>query len=216
MTHLLIDVDGTLINSLPGIASSLFAAQDEMGLARPSEQQLHRLPGPPLEVTFAAWGYNKDTSAELLNRYRAHYFRSGWLETELFPGWEPALQHFRDQGLGLCTATSKGEAIAAQILENLGVAKYFDFIGGAEEDGPRRTKAAVISYVLDTQGLSAQDKLLMIGDREHDTLGAREFGIPTALVGWGHGSRAEWADADYYADDMDSLVGIVDTFHAQN
>lgn len=211
---LFIDVDGTLIDSLPGISSAVAATFRDNSLPMPSPAQLHRLPGPPIADTFASWGLPASDIPRLVDEYRVHYKQDGWLGSELFPGWAEALPRWKDAGWTLCTATSKGDAIAAHILEHLGVAEYFDFIGGADDEGgTRRTKQLVIEWVLDNMRLRGREEdILMVGDRHHDVDGARPLGIRTALVGWGHGTQTEFDDADFYAPDFASLERIIAEF----
>lgn len=207
--HLFIDVDGTLLNSFPGIASTIESTFTELGLPMPSAAQLSRVPGPPLIDTFRAWQLPHPEKA--LAVYRRRYLAEGWAQAELFPGWAEALPRWRAEGLGLCTATSKGDAVTAQMLERVGVAQYFDFIGGADDaGGTRPTKRHVIEWVLDSMDLRGREnEILMIGDRSHDYEGARPLCIRTALVGWGHGTDEECAAADFFCADFAELDALV-------
>lgn len=210
MKVLLIDVDGTIINSFPGIRQSLFAALDEYTWPRPTEEVLRKLPGPPLKVTLRSYGMNETEVDDVFGLYRKYYNADGWSNSELFEGWEESLKQWKEQGFILCTATSKNQETATTMLEHLGVAHYFDFIGGANNID-RDAKADVIDWVLNNIGIedSAGDVALMIGDRSHDVEGAAQFGIPTALVGWGHGDQEEFDNAAYFAADMPALREVV-------
>ncbi len=212
-----LDVDGTLVNSFPGIASCVTKTCAELGLPQPSPEQLHRLPGPPLAVTFRNWGYDAQTVERAVACYRRHYTDTGWQEAELFAGFADALPRWKAKGYTVCTATSKGATIAARMLERLGVAEYFDFIGGADDEHDRRhAKAEVIEWVLDSMDLRGRTgEILMVGDRSHDYEGAGQFGIRTALVGWGHGTPAEWEAADFFAPDFPALEDIIASFNAE-
>ena len=85
-----------------------------------------------------------------------------------------------------------------KILEHFKLAEYFDFIGGANLDETRCRKGDVIRYVLESSGLGLQkeavDNAVMVGDREHDVLGARECGMECVGVLYGYGSRQEMED----------------------
>ena len=211
MAILFIDVDGTLVNSYPGIAACIRATMDELGLPQPSDAQLHRLPGPPLRDTLAAWGYASDAVERIYAAFHQVYDTSGWKRTTLHEGWADALPRWKAAGHTLCTATSKGDTVTTRILDQLGVLEHFDFIGGADDEGgTRKRKREVIEWVLDSMGLRGHEsEILMIGDRSHDTAGARPLGIATALVGWGHGSQPEFDDADFFAPDFPALEAIV-------
>lgn len=208
---LLIDVDGTLINSFPGIRECAVRTMIDFGLPVPSEEELHRLPGPPLPMTLKNFGFTDPILPAAVARFRRYYRDTGWTNCNLFPGWEEMLAQWKAAGFTLCTATSKDQGMATKMLNNLGVAGYFDFIGGADDAaGARQTKRAVIEWVLYSTGLHpATDRILMIGDRHFDLDGAQPLGIPTVLVGWGHGSPAEHDQADYFAPDFPALEEIV-------
>lgn len=93
-------------------------------------------------------------------------------------------------------------------MEHFGLVSYFEFIGGADLEETRVRKGDVIRYVLDTCGLSdKKEKVLMIGDREHDVLGAREQGLECVGVLFGYGDRKEMEEcqAAYIAASINEL-----------
>ena len=125
-------------------------------------------------------------------------------------------------GFTLAVATSKPTVSATRILEHFGLAGHFAFIGGAELDGSRDTKAAVIAHTLGSIGINPGQRgidasqpddytVVMIGDREHDVIGAREHGIATIGVLWGYGSADELRDAGAIAlvDSVGSLESVI-------
>ena len=92
-------------------------------------------------------------------------------------------------------ATSKPTYSATRILDHFGLARYFAFIGGADLEGVRHDKAAVIAHTLEELRMLAcrarRCTLVMVGDREHDVRGARAHGIDTIGVLWGYGDESE-------------------------
>lgn len=78
-------------------------------------------------------------------------------------------------------------------------------------DEKRVDKADVIKYVLDTNGISDKSKVVMIGDRLHDIIGAAKNGLPSVGVLWGYGSREELnnAGADNIADSIPEMIKII-------
>ena len=108
----------------------------------------------------------------------------------------------------LYLATSKPEVFAKQILGHFGLTSCFEFIGGADLEETRVRKGDVIRYVVDTCGLSGKkEQILMVGDREHDVLGAREQGIECVGVLFGYGDRTEMEEchAAYIAESVNEL-----------
>ena len=119
------------------------------------------------------------------------------------------LASWKEEGYQVVTATSKGEGFARAILEREGMLEHIDFLGAAQEDGPRRRKADVIAHVLDNVDIG---RGLMIGDRLHDIEGAAQFGLSTAAVTWGYGTQAEWDQAWAVAHTPAELASLVTAF----
>ncbi|WIM67037.1 HAD-IA family hydrolase [Corynebacterium breve] len=211
MTVLLVDVDGTLIDSFPGIRAGFLHALDSVGWPHPSDDVVSRIAGPPMETTLSSLGMADDTVREAFEAYMSFTRDGGWADASAFPGIRNLLAAWHNDGFRMVTATSKGEGFARAILEREGLMEYFEFLGAAEEYGTRRTKEAVIQYVFDNVDLD-NEKILMIGDRHHDIDGAAAFGVPTAIVTWGYGTQPEWDDADFVARTLQELDQIVRNF----
>ena len=120
------------------------------------------------------------------------------------------LSRLRGAGLSLAVATSKPEEYAKRILEHFGLDKYFTVCAGADMEEKRSTKASVIERALSLTGVSPQ-KAVMIGDREHDIIGAKAFDMASIGVLYGFGSKEELtrAGADYIAASPQSLCEIL-------
>lgn len=145
---------------------------------------------------------------EAIQVYREYFSDKGWSQNKVFPGIPKMLGELKAAGKKLYLATSKPEVFAKQIMEHFGLASYFEFIGGADLEETRVRKGDVIRYVLDTCGLSdKKEKVLMIGDREHDVLGAREQGLECVGVLLGYGDRKEMEEcqAAYIAASINEL-----------
>lgn len=220
---LLLDVDGTLVDSYPGIRDSFLHALEDNDVPVPGDDVLTRLPGPPMIDTLRSLGLEGDELARTFASYRSYYDGEGWQLAGPVEGMAGLLADWKDRGFILATATSKAEASARRALERFDLLRYIDVIGAAEDDaGPtaRRGKTDVIRHTLGLLGLptdsvdeggpAARRNLLMIGDRIHDVEGAATFGIRTALVDWGYGSRDEHAKADYSVADVGELRRLVD------
>lgn len=206
---LLFDLDGTLADSFPGIRESLLHTLGVMNWEIPSEERLARVPGPPMEWTLQDLGMSPGQAQEGLEIYLGHYGQVGWDMSTAFPGMRQLLSDLSDRGFRLCTATSKGEFFAEKVLRKLQMFDYFEFMGAATENGPRRSKAAVIRHVLDSVELRDPSRILMIGDRSHDIEGAAQFGIDSTAVTWGYGTPEEWAQARWTAESAQHLERII-------
>ena len=202
----LLDLDGTLSESEPGILGSLTTALISLSIAAPPYDVMRHAIGPPFEVGLPEIGIPVEHVPAVITAYRDVYEQTGLFETRLYDGIVEMLDGLADAGSTMCVATSKPETSALRVIDHLGLTGYFKVIGGATHDPSRRTKSAVISHVLDQLGIAGGPDLVMVGDRHHDIEGAAEHGIDTIAVAWGYGSRAEheafgaWAIAETPAD----------------
>ena len=187
----LFDVDGTLLDSAPGILSTLREVFHTMGTDI-AGVDLMRYVGPPLRDTFAEYYPDAARIEEATELYRASYAVRGCHICKPYPGALEMLRRLKEAGLILCTATCKPTQVVTPILQEQGLAPLIDLIAGASMDKSRDTKAAVIQYVLD-QPLLRGKRALMVGDRHDDMRGAAACGLDAAAVLYGYGSWAELA-----------------------
>lgn len=190
--HLLFDLDGTLTDSRPGIITSIQHALGESGLEIPAAETLLWCIGPPILESFKTLvGADRaDLFDPAVQSYRKRYSDTGIFESELYPGIVDALAELKGLGHTLHVATSKAEIFAVRIITHFGLDPYFTSVNGSELDGTRANKADLIAHILDTQGI-AREQAIMIGDREHDMIGAVKNGLPAIGVLWGYGTGAE-------------------------
>lgn len=208
----LLDLDGTLIDSQPGIIASSRAALRALGHDPGDALDIKRAIGPPLEdmlrALLAARG--DDRLAEAVAIYRRHYGESGLLGSEPYPGIGDALRDMRGAGLQLYLATSKREVFARRILENLKLATYFDGIYGSVPGGELDHKPELLAHVLSERDIRVSHSL-MVGDRRHDIAGAHAVRMRGLGVLWGYGSRDELeaAGADRLVEQTADLARVV-------
>lgn len=188
---LLFDLDGTLVDSKPGILASCEAAMRALG-HRPDGLDIDTLIGPPLETVMAEvlGRFGDDRVAEAVAAYREHYGSVGILQTTAYPGIAAALDDLVAARAGLYIATSKRTLFAKSILETLGLMDRFAGVCGSEPGGGHDSKAEVVAEAMRRHALRP-DRCVMVGDRQLDVEGARANGVPTVGVLWGYGDRAE-------------------------
>lgn len=190
--HLLFDLDGTLTDSRPGIITSIRHALAATGVAVPEGDDLLWCIGPPILESFRK--LVGPDAPELFEPtvaiYRERYGSIGLFENSVYPEIRETLLEMRELGHILHVATSKAEVYARPILAHFGLDGGFTSINGSELDGTRANKADLIAHILRQQGISASDAV-MIGDREHDMIGAVRNRVPAIGALWGYGSGAE-------------------------
>ena len=209
----LLDLDGTLSESAPGILGSLTTALQTLELTVPPYDVMHHAVGPPFEVGLPEIGVPVDRVVEVIAQYRKVYEVTGLFETRLYDGGVDMIDALTEAGCTLAIATSKPEVSAVRVIDHLGLTGRFKFVGGATHEAGRRTKAEVVEQVLDRLGLVGGPEIVMVGDRHHDIEGAGHHGIDTIAVAWGYGSRGEheaagaWAIAQTPADVVRVVLG---------
>jgi phosphoglycolate phosphatase len=192
----LLDLDGTLTDSRPGIVGSVRAALRSLGHAPDPAEDLSWLIGPPMEQVIGRVlaPYGDTRAEEAVRLYRQHYAAGGMFENAVYPGIPAALEAFAAAGWTLFVATAKRTRFAVPILEHFGLARHFRAIYGSE-DGPRLdTKPVLLAHILAEQGFDPA-RAVMIGDRHHDIEGAKANGMAAIGVAWGYGGGAELAAA---------------------
>lgn len=210
MRTVLLDLDGTLVDSAALITEHLAAALTSVGARVPDPAVLRSLVGPPLETAFPELGLTAEQTAGAIFAYRTTYGRVAASRTPLYPGVPALLERLRAAGLRLAVATSKQEDLARRIVACVGIARHLAVVGGADHEAGRVGKAAVVGSVLDRLGLDpARDAVVMVGDRRHDIDGAAAHGIPTVGVAWGYAEPGELDGAAAVVSDTDELTAVI-------
>lgn len=218
-TYLLFDLDGTLTDPMEGITKSVQYALKAKGIEEQDRSQLCPFIGPPLRDSFIKYyGYTEEEATEGIKKYREYFEVNGWSENVPYDRIDNALKKLREAGYTLLVATSKPEVFAIRILKHFGLDSYFSLIGGADLDEIRVRKGDVIRYVLERCHITDTSKAIMIGDREHDVIGAKENHMECIGVLYGYGSRDELekAGADYIAESVDDLVNLLLPLQSDN
>ena len=196
--YILFDLDGTITDSREGITNCIKYALREMGRPIPEEEVLLRFIGPPLVQGFEEnIGMNQEDAVQATAKYRERYHDIGLFEADVYEGVDAVFSYLKEQGVKIALATSKPEEFAVRILEHFHLAQYFDVMAGATLDGERNTKEAVIREALRRLCVTddKKEKVLMIGDRKYDILGAKSCGIAALGVYYGFAEEGELEEA---------------------
>jgi len=210
--HLFFDLDGTLTDPAPGIGACLLHAVRTLGRGELTEAEIRRCIGPPLRDGFAQLLGTEDVALveEAVRLYRERFADVGLYENSVYPGVEPALRQLVQAGHALSVVTSKPRVFADRIIDHFGLREFFPHVYGAELSGGLGTKSELVAAALSAEGL-APSGAGMIGDREHDIIGARAHGVLAIGVAWGYGPRAELeaAGADHVVADFPELLAVL-------
>lgn len=190
----LFDLDGTLIDSAPGIHASIDHALAALGQAPLPVAQLPQWIGPPLRESFARVLPDAAAVETAITRYREHYAAQGWAMHRVYPGIPELLRQLVDGGAQLAIVTSKVERYARQIVQAAPWGQHFRAVYGVGAASAHSEKAAQIAQALRDFAVSAADAT-MLGDRHYDIAGARANGVQALGALWGYGTRTELLDA---------------------
>lgn len=194
--YLLFDLDGTLTDPGIGITNSVMYALGKFNAEIPDRSELYKFIGPPLKDSFQAYYGFSDEQCELeIGYYREYFKKRGMFENEVYDGIPDLLKRLKQYGKTLIMATSKPEIFAVEILKHFGLYEYFDVAAGASLDASRSKKGSVIGYALEKGGIKDNSSAIMIGDREHDVIGAKENGLDSIGVLYGYGAYDELKNA---------------------
>ncbi len=209
--YILMDLDGTLIDSSPGIVRALRYALARMGIAESNEARLVSFIGPPLYESFGeAYGFSREKSAEATLHFQSYYEDQGWTENALYPGIREWLSLLHGTGHKLIMATSKPECFAMRIAERFSISSLFTLITGGDEEERLAEKGDIIETARQRLHLERFGSAVMVGDRKYDVLGAARHHIPSVGVLYGYGSRQELlaAGARWFAKDTQELMDL--------
>ena len=190
--YLFFDLDGTLTDPALGITNSFIYALKYFGIEIPSYEKLCSFIGPPLPETFKTqFGFSEEKASEGVMKYREYFAEKGLLENSVYPGIPELLSKLKENEKKLVVATSKPEEFSVRIIEHFGLSQFFENVCGSLMDESRSKKDQVIEYAIERNKIKDRSKILMIGDRKHDMIGAKKCGLSACGVLYGYGDFEE-------------------------
>ena len=214
-TAIVWDLDGTLVDSAPDLASALNTVLDMRGFFTLSITEIRKMIGngvPKLvERGFNAVGVRPDPTQldELVAMFAKEYKACATDNTRPYPGVVEVLQEIHNMNIPMGVCTNKPEAFTSQILEDLGLAGYFSSVVGGDSTSARKPDPEPVLACL--RGLVTEPaSSLMIGDSVHDVHAAHAAGVYIGVVPWGYRSApVEELGADFVLHDLAGLPGLI-------
>lgn len=192
----LFDLDGTLTDPMEGITKSVQYALDYYGIHEHDLNRLKKFIGPPLRESFMKfYGFDSEKAEEAIGKYRERFSVTGLFENSVYDGIYELLVALKCQNKILALATSKPRVFAERILLHYELMPFFDIVVGSELDGTRDRKEEVIEEVLRQIPEEMAGKIVMVGDRKHDIIGAKLNHLPSIGVRFGYAEEGELEEA---------------------
>jgi phosphoglycolate phosphatase len=206
------DLDGTLIESLPGIEYSVKEAFAACGIEY-TDVNLRSLIGPPIRTILSqvAKTATSDVLQKLENAFRISYDSEGWQKSFCYPGTERALATIRDCGIRLFVVTNKPRHISTRILGMRAIEQIFECIITRDSRMPQYAdKKEMLRTLLDSSGLDARE-CLFIGDTEEDGVAAAASGMQFGYVSHGYGTvhERDGVPVDLWLDNFSQLPQMI-------
>lgn len=193
---ILFDLDGTLTDPKEGITNCVKYALEHFGIEENDETTLLSFIGPPLYDSFKGiYGFSDEDANLAVEKYRERFATLGLFENRVLDGALEILKTLKNDGKTTALATSKPLVFAKKIVEKYGLLEYLDYVVGADLKGGINYKDEIINEVLRQANPCDLSRVVIVGDRKHDVLGAKACNISSIGVRCGYAEENELEDA---------------------
>jgi phosphoglycolate phosphatase len=188
---LLMDLDGTLVDTLPDLAAALNRLLADRALPALTSEQVRVMVGDGVAVlvTRAFAAHDRQPDATAIADFAADYSAHAAVSSRLYPEVLPVLTGLARNGWRLAVCTNKPEKAARSLLDAMGLLPLLCAIGGGDTFPTRKPDPAHLLATL-ASAAGTQQAALMLGDHHNDVAAARAAGIPSIFAAWGYGSPA--------------------------
>jgi phosphoglycolate phosphatase len=212
------DLDGTLLDTSEDLGAALNHALSLVGRPVVQADAVRALIGggarQMLDKALAVTGGSEGIDASALHRELIIYYQQHIaVHSRLFPGGAAMLDALAERDVKLAVVTNKFEALARQLLDELGLSERFYTIIGGDTLGPARAKPKpdMILEMIARAECGSGARAAFVGDTSFDTLAARAAGLPCVAVRFGfNDAPADALGADAVIDHYDELVPVLE------
>lgn len=206
------DIDGTILNSEPGLCESLVYMFGKMGWQCPEKEALKEYLGPVLYNSLKdLYGIQDDALIfQARDHFRDHYNATGIYHFTVYDGAKFLLESLHKNGTAIYAASCKVPDMTEIQLKHCGLMQYFSGIFGSSPTDNSVTKQIILQRALGKLNAKATESI-MIGDRASDIVGGKNLGMKTIAVSYGYGPAAELKEADFLAESAAQIGEILKT-----
>ena len=210
----IVDLDGTMIDTIGDFAVALNAVLADLSLPRIERAFIERTVGKGSEhlirSTLAEVGADPALYASAWALYQRHYEVVNGEHSAVFPRVLEGLEWLATSGFKLACLTNKPTACAVPLLRKKGLDGFFAAVFGGDAFERKKPDPLPLIRTCETLGF-APGQTLMVGDSSNDARAARAAGCPVVLVSYGynHGEPVTAVDTDGVVDRLDQLSGLI-------
>ena len=211
MRALIFDLDGTLVESLPGIAASLNRALDQHGLPGQSHDNVRSFIGDgaiKLVQRALSTVSRMDLTDSVVKNFAADYAISWPTGTSVYPGILELLAELESRGVPLAVLSNKPHAFTTKIVETLFPDTHFAEVLGNHENLPHKPDPTGALEIAKTLGL-APESCVIIGDSTMDLDTAKNAGMQSIAVTWGYHDQTRLMGANSVVGTMEQLSTVI-------
>jgi phosphoglycolate phosphatase len=221
VTAAIIDLDGTMLDTLPDFHVALNGMREELGLAPITQERIKLMVGKGSENlvrSVLALDYDAATVeqhfAAAMDGYQRHYLRINGNFSTLYPDVVAGLDAFKAAGVRLACVTNKPLSFALPLLEQKQLAGYFDVIYGGDSFPRKKPDPMPLLQVCTDFGLPP-GQVVAIGDSSNDAQAARAAGCPVLTVpyGYNHGHSIHETDSDGIVDTLLAAAKLISAYN---
>ncbi|MCE2978767.1 MAG: phosphoglycolate phosphatase [Betaproteobacteria bacterium] len=214
---ILIDLDGTLVDSIPGLSEAARRMMVELGLPPLPQSEVETYVGKGIAklvervLTRKSDGKpDADLFATAMPVYEKHYFDTVAWHCAPYPGVFEGLDRMVERGFRLGCVTNKSGRFADILLDRLGLRPYFPVLVAGDTLPVKKPDPAPLLHAAGLIGVEP-GAMVMIGDSANDALAARRAGCPVICVSYGYreGADLRSIDADAIVDSLTEVDGLV-------
>lgn len=213
----MIDLDGTLLDTIPDLAAATNLMLETLGHAALPLNTVRNFVGKGIpRLVERALARDIDghpdaaAMAHALPVFERFYTEVNGLHTTIYPGVREGLEQLRDAGFRLACVTNKAGAFTAPLLERMGLAQFFEQTVSGDTLPRKKPDPMQLLHVCSAFGI-APARMLMIGDSVNDVLAARAAGCPVFCVPYGYneGHDVHHLDVDAIVSALTDCISLI-------
>lgn len=202
------DLDGTLIDSAPGIIKAVKDTLDELNYPQMSWNEIKSCIGPPIGDSIGnRMGYTENQIERFYETFRPLYKTKYLMDCSIYPGIQGLLEQLKRNGFLLGIATNKREDYALDLLDELGLINYFDIICAMDMNGKSNKKDLIMKCIKELN--ARKEDTIMVGDSENDRSAASQYGVKFIAAMYGFGFKDDIPEdciTAYNVEELETLL----------